>query len=552
MAPRILQRAMDRDRTSTTPLQFHRSMREHEITAITSMPAGRIVPMAAVPILREDQVRRGNLTLSFEMHETAQMLLNGVHVLAQAWFVPFLAFERFKGMDDLNRSYMGEPREEGEEPIPFFETEPRGTVDSNLVLKYLGLHAKETDQVNTAYNEGYNIIVNHRRTQRSIHLPHRTRLDKTLAEAFWRHDRFKHIVGDFDQAKMEGEVALRIAEAKMPIKGFGKVDGNFATGQINVRQTGDTGADQYQSSAMIDPRSVQGQFAVEEDPNNPGYPGLFAHLEADSVKVLLSDIETAKTTAWFAQLREQFIGHDDDYIIDLLMQGIQVPEQLWQQPLNIASRHTMFGFSKRYATDGSSLTKSVVNGATAIDLSFTLPRVTTGGVILVTAEFLPDQIFERTQDPLLFCSSVDQLPQLDRDFPDPEKVQEVKNGRIDTDHSTPDGLFGYEPLNAHWMVSSRRAGGRYIRPSVNDPTDEDRMQIWSCEVEDPEFNEDWHLAGTIHTEVFEDTQEDPVEVVASGSIVIEGNTVFGPALSEADGNYEKVQEKVPSDRIEKD
>lgn len=551
--PQILRRDMDRNRTSTTPINIHRSTRNHEVTAITSMPAGRIVPLSVIPILREDEVHRGQMTLSFEMHETAQMLLNGVHVLAQAWFVPFLAFERFKGMDDLNRSYMSEPREPGEDPISFFETEARGTVDSNEVLKYLGLHAKETDQINTAYNEAYNLIVNQRLTQRSLDLTKRERLDKTLAPAFWRHDRFRHIVGDYDQARMEGEVALRVAEARMPVTGIGAGDGTYTGGSnVNVREAGGDGTEQYSSAKAFWDGAGQNNIYLEQDPNNPGYPNIFANLPSDSIKVLLSDIETAKTAAWFAGLREQFAGHSDDYIIDLLMQGIQVPEQLWQQPLNLASRHTMFGFSKRYATDGSNLTQSVVNGATAIDLSFTLPRITTGGVIMITAEFVPDQIFERTRDPLLFASSVDDLPALDRDFPDPEKVREITNGEIDTDHSDPDGLFGYGPENSQWFVTSRRAGGRYFRPSVNDPTDEDRMQIWSVEHTDPSFNEDHHLATNIHTEVFEDTEEDPVEVVASGLVVIGGNTMFGPALSEANNNYEKVEEKIDMDRIDKD
>lgn len=548
----IESRSLATQRQSVTPVRVPRSLRGHEVSMLTSLPAGRMVPVAGIPLLREDSVRRGNVRLSFEMHETAEILMNAVQCNVYAYLVPYLAFDRFNGMDELNRAYMGEPLREGEDPIPFFETEARGAVGTNPVLEYLGLHAKPDDQINTAYNQAYNLIWNKRATDRSQSIAKRTMTDKTLAPAFWQHDRYKHIVPDFDQALIDGEVALNIANAKMPVRGIGKENQTFGSGTQAVYETGHAGATTYLNSMETGSGASPNKFFIEEDPDNPGFPGIFAELQENGITVSLSNIEAAKKTVAFAKLREQYDGHDDDYIIDLLMQGIRIPEQMYKQPILLAAKSTIFGMSKRYASDGANLTESVVNGATFVDLAIRTPRVNTGGVIMVVAECVPDQLFERQQDPLLYTTTVNELPKADRDELDPEKVQTVYNRYVDVDHDTPDGVFGYEPLNAQWDVKARRVGGRFLRPEVDGTFDEDRLRIWSSEVANPTLSEEFYLSTTVHTKPFADQTQDPFEAVAAGQFVIEGNTVFGGALIEATDNYARVLEDVPADTINKD
>lgn len=533
------------NRQATTPINVPRRMRGHVISALTSMPAGRMVPVAAAPLLREDQVRTGRVRLNFEMHETAEILMNAVHCSVKAYLVPFLAFDRFQGMDDLNRSYKGEPPRPGEPVVPFFETEARGAVGSNPVLEYLGFHAAAAQNINTAYNEAYNAIWNYRANNRSLNITERARTDKTLAPAFWRHDQYKHIVPDFDQALIDGEVALNVADAKMPVTGIGASDATWTAGPAQVWETGGAPTASYAGY-----KSGTG-ITIEEDPDNAGWPGIFAELQANGITVSLSNIEAAKKTAAFAKLREQYNAIDDEWIIDMLMSGLTVPEQAYRQPILLASQSTIFGMSKRYATDAAALTESVVNGATYVDLNIRVPRVSTGGVVMIVAECLPDQLFERQQDPLLFASSVDDLPDFLRDELDPEKVDVVPNGFVDTHHTTPDATFGYGPLNFQWDVKARRVGGRFYRPEVDGTFDEQRQRIWSSEVANPTLSEQFYISTDIHTKPFADQLQDPFEVTAAGGLVIEGNTVFGPALIEASDNYEKVLAEVPTETIDK-
>ena len=553
-------------RTETRPIAVPRTMRRNSARGITSLPAGMMVPIAAFPLLREDAVRSGRLRFSYESMETAEVLMNAINVDMKAYLVPNLALERFNGsMDQLNLSYEGKPPLEGEALVPYIETAPFGAHGSNLVYKYLGLHGRPDQLVNTAYLEAYNAIWNFRAKNRSPDLyeaKKRNRLQTDLAPAFWSHDMFSHIVPDFDQAAIDGAVKLDLVSARIPVSGIGlRATGPNPGGPVTVKNWWDAptnatdglrrihapGGDVVSpgASARWSP-----DLAAKEDPDNPGFPEIFAELADAGVSISLSNLELAKKTQAFARLRQKYNAHDD-WIINLLMDGITIPDQALKQPMLLAEKRTIFGMSKRYASDGENLTESVVNGATFLDMAIQCPRIGTGGVIMIVAEITPDQLFERQMDPYLHTTDVEALPQYLRDTLDPEKVEIVQNQRIDVDHDDPTSTFGYEPLNARWNINCPRIGGRFYRPEVDAGFDEDRQRIWAVETKNPRLATDFYICTNMHTKPFVVTNQDPFEVVTQGDVYIEGNTVFGGHLIEATDDYEKVLALAPTERVEK-
>lgn len=539
-------------RMNTAPLATPRTMRRQAARGITSLPAGKMVPIAAFPLLREDAVRSGRLRFSFESMETAEILMNAINVRVMAYLVPNLALERFNGsMDQLNLSYEGKPPLEGEAVVPYIETAAFGAHGSNKVYEYLGLHGRPAQLVNTAYLEAYNAVWNFRAKNRSPDLSARTRLQTDLAPAFWSHDMFRHIVPDFDQAAIDGEVPLNVANAKMPVSGIGRPAGfqvNSSFNDVAVRETGGAIATYPFAQRTAD---GQDQFIRYTSGAVGALPEIYAELQDNGITVSLSNIELARKTQAFARLRQQYNAHDD-WIINLLMDGISIPEQAFKQPMLLADKTTVFGMAKRYASDSGNLTESVVNGATYLDMSIQVPRIGVGGTIMIVAEITPDQLFERQEDPYLHTTNHEHLPQYLRDTLDPEKVDIVKCGRIDIDHDTPNATFGYEPLNARWNINIPRIGGKFYRPEVDAGFDEDRQRIWAVETQNPTLSTDFYLCTNIHTKPFVVTNQDPFEVVTQGEIFIEGNTVFGGHLVEATDDYEKVLAVAPQDRIEKE
>lgn len=547
----------------TNPIVVQKTIRHDNLRVQTSSHAGKTVPLAFVPVHREDRVSRGNMRVRIGMGETAEMLLNAIHVSVYAHFIPFLAFERFKGMDDFNRSYQGIPETVGGSPIPFFTTinfDPAAEI-----WKTLGKHAKSGTAVNAAVIEAYNTLVNFRRGARSQKLPKRTLLDTTLAPAFWHHSSLAHIVSDFDQAMIDGEVNLQFATAHIPLSAAAAnvVRINAATGgkavvsasgALNVSAAGQpsfngSGDLIVKGGTSNLPTSLTGAY----DPNGTlqaVLTGITAELSAQGVKLSLSNIELAKKTAMFAQLRANYAELGEDHLIDLLMEGIRVPDEALKQPILLDRKTTIMGYSRRYATDAGNLAESVTNGETFVDLSIRTPPMNTGGIILITCEVVPEQLFERRADCFLETTDPNKLPAFVRDFLDPEKVSIVKNGYVDVNHSTPDATFGYAPLNHEWNRDLVSVGGKYYRPSSDATFVEDRQKIWSVEQLNPTLTADFYLATNLHQKVFADQVAHAFEYTARGDFEIIGNTQFGKGLQEkANNDFAEVAAQVDQSRI---
>jgi len=521
---------MNQNNLLTQPLTPKRSTRIDQKTVITSGNAGKIIPVACIPLLREDGVKRSRMQIAVEMMETAETLFNGVNMTVNAHLVPKLAFDRFNGMDDLNRSYQGVPREDGETPIPFIETHTFSQAD-NEFYKTLGMHAQGSATVNRDYIEAYNTVVNFRRKERSSSLSMRTMTDTSLAQAFWNHTTMAHIVPDFDQAIIDGEVALNVVNSEMPIHSYTYAPYtnnafSIPLGEANVLPTGTNGDWNWGSS-------------------------IYAEMQQNGITVSLSNIELAKKTQAFAKARSMFQGHDDDYIIDTLMSGIRIPDQAMKQPILLAQQRTQFGYQQRFASDAANLDESVTVGGALVDITMRTPAINTGGVIVITAEITPEQLFERQKDHYLHNTSVSNYPEFTRDELDPEKVSIVTNDHIDVDHTTPNAVFGYAPLNHEYMRSAPNIGGKYYRPDVDAAFDEDRQKIWANETVDPELTEDFYLCNNVHHKVFADSTSDAFEITARGTFEITGNTVFGGALKEATDDYDEVMSQVDQTRLTK-
>ena len=211
-----------RDRQSTTALSVPRSARPHDNSLLLKLYPGKAVPIAAAGLHREDAVAAGRLSVTVEMSETAEVLINPVQVRVSAYLVPWLAFDRFNGRDDFEAAYSKVPLEEGGDVKPFVETMARGVEGDYPVLDALGLHAKSDQQVSTMYLEAYNKIINYRNTNLSLELPERDRLQTDLAPAIRDRGRHRNIVPTFEEAAMGKPSLISISRVAVacPLKGL--------------------------------------------------------------------------------------------------------------------------------------------------------------------------------------------------------------------------------------------------------------------------------------------------------------------------------------------
>lgn len=544
-------RTISMDRQSLDPIDIPQTIRRQSMGVMTSMPAGRLVPLRYAPIFREDSVVDGKIRVTINMHETAELLENVVLARIEAWLVPWLAMERFTDIVRFNQSYNGDT---GPDIPDFFETMPRGAIPANPsdygIIERMGLHEKAASNVNTMPLEAYNIICNYRYENRSERITQRTRLDTSLAPALWNRHRYDHIRESFDQAMYAGEVPLQLAGGVLPVKGLGFVGTTAANTGAGTNPTvteSGGGTTNYANYTLPGDSAASNFVALLRDAS--GAPDLTVDLAAQGLNITLANIDQARNVARWAKSREKYSGHSEEYLINLLMQGITVPDQEYQNPHLLDAVTMSLTMGKRNATDAANLTESVAEGATGAILDLRTPRISTGGILMVVAEVVPDQLYERQQDPFFSMTSVDQLPNAMQDLLDEEPVDVVQNNYFDTDHANTD-TGGYEPMNAKFNDQSIRVGGRFYRPAVDGTYDEDREPIWAVEQANPTLNEDFYLATNITTKPFVDQNKDPFDVRVEGQLMVKGLTQFGPALIEAQDNYAKVLEQAPTETVE--
>jgi len=541
---------------TTTPIAQRRSIRGLKKRVLTSFDAGKIIPLSYEWLHREDAVQSGRVRINVQSEMFADgMPMNGIAVNVYAHAVSQACYERFGGsIDEVNKSYAKENGAAGS-VVPFFESNKLWDPGNEVVrLLYsdnfdtvnhynsgvdtfyqtMGIHTAATSN-NTTIVEAYNAIVNHRRKARSKSLPLRNAFDHRLAEAFWLNTGYNDIVADFDAKLLDGEVSLQGLTFQAPIKAPNALYGTATSSEGGTA----TGHAPHQDAVLID----EGDMYLFED--------IYAELSTGgNATMSLADLDQARKTVAYAKLRSKYDWIDDQYVIDLLMQGITIPSLLQTQPILIGKKTTMLNFNERFATDGANLDTKVANGSATIDMNISTPRMPYGAVIMYTMEVVPEQLWERSKDPFLYTTDTDTLPNSLRDTLDPQKVQTVKADTLDVNHNTPNSTFGYQPLNNQWKMDCVRVGGKFYRPA-NDAFTEDRQKLWGCETLNPTLSESHYLVKDLHKKIFADQVADSFTATVMSDLKVSGNTVFGTSLLEADASsdYDTITSQVDSSRI---
>lgn len=533
-------------RQNTVPMQYDQTMRPMSGQIVTSGRAGVVTPLSMIALHRGESAA-GDLTFDFMLAEMPKPILNAVQVRVQAWFVPRTALPHFSGVDEYLFSYHGHSiRALGaadRTPPDLFLTEtgatPLATLNSSALITSLGYHIAANTPVNLDYIDSFNLVYNFRSQAMSKNLPYRPYYSEdaaasvTLPPAFWPSAVLQGVVPDYESALVKGALDLDVSAGQVP------VTTDVAAGTaVAVKST--VTSDNRDLNANTIQLTVGGAAAL------PDANVLYTDLIGQTITTSLADIDKARTTKTFAKYRSSYAGADpsgfrvDDVIIGELMQGFQVPKELYARPWLLDSKVATFGLSERHATDAANLDDSVTTGDAYTRLSINVPRQEHGGVIVVTAEVFPERMSERGSDEYMHVTSRSDLPEPLRDLQRTEPVDPVLNRRLDAAHASPGGQYGHEPMNNKWRSPDfLRMGGKYRQTTPGTPITTSRFAIWHPDVVDPSFNSDHYLCPSPfpHT-VFSFSSEDCWDVSARQNIALIGRTVqYGEDLAEDNGEF---------------
>jgi len=224
------------------------------------------------------------------------------------------------------------------------------------------------------------------------------------------------------------------------------------------------------------------------------------------------------------------------------MQGIALEPDDFKRPWLLDSDRVSIGFAERFATDGPNLDASVTLGRASATLSLNVPQQDVSGMIIFTVEVLPERIDERMSDEFILTTTVDGLPNALRDVQRTEPVDLVLNRRIDAKHTTPSGLYGYEPMNDKWNRDFTRLGGAFFQGTPGGGFTQNRAAIWQTEIVNPAYSSTHFLAPLpFPHDVFADQLAPAFEVVVRHAVTIIGLTQIGDVLAENNDDYEAVE-----------
>lgn len=558
MAKSVESEGKNMARQNAQPVTFNRTIRTDRAVAMTSARAGKVVPVAYVPLLAGDAAS-GRVGIDIELQEMPRPLLNGVVANIQAWVVPKAAHPQFMGYDEYMHARTGELIKTlgaaDRTPPDFFDVATGADVATfagSDFAKALGLHVPASADINTDLIDAFNLVYNFRLAAHSSKLTRREYASENMANAtalpraFWPKSTMTKIVPDYEAALIKGNLSLDVSAGQLAVQGIGMGNapptataggGSIALWSDNTDGTtgpakGYTRADQY----------------IYFETDSAGVPLVVAEMAGSTIGTTLADIDKARTTQAFAKLRETYAGNDatgfanDDTLVAMLMSGLRVPDDVFKRPILLNQKQVGFGFTERYATDAANLDDSVTQGRVSAMLSLNVPEMLTEAQIVITVEVVPEFVQEAQSDEWLLATSVSDLPDALRDVQRTEPVDVVLNRRRDARHTTPSGAYGYEPMNEKWNRDYQRLGGAFYQANPAVPVTDQRSAVWMPGIIDPAFTADhWLVPDAFPHDVFSDTLADAFECVVRHDVKISGLTQIGDVLSEDNNNYAEVQ-----------
>lgn len=558
-------------RQRMTPADHQQTVRYDRVNGMSSGRAGVVQPVDYIPLFAGDSAS-GRFGIDIELQEMPRPLLNGVMANVQAWLVTKVSHPKFQGYDDYMYSKEGADittlGQADRTPPEFFTTIDGAdytTAAASDFMKKMGIHLPAGEKLNTDLIDAFWQIYNFRLAAHSSKLTREEYASENLANstalprAFWPMAALTNVVPDYEQALVVGALDLDVSSGSLPITGDALVNGfyvaNSSVSTGNAQKVGSDGVtreggnvNDYFRAAMLRAVSGGGTGSNLEEPMEVDVSALEATIAGQNITVSLADIDKARTTQAFAKLRAAYAGNDhsgfenDDVILAQLMRGVPVPQDEFNRPILLDSQLARFGFIERHATDAANLDDSLSQGRASATLSLNVPTLPTEAIIVITVEVMPELIQEAQYDDFLHMENASDLPDALRDIQRTEPVDIVANKRRDARHTSPDDLYGYEPMNYKWNRSFTRLGGDFYQADPSNPFTEQRSGIWQANIVDPSFTGDhWLVPEDLDHSVFSDETADAFELVFRHDVSITGITQMGDMLSEDNSNFVAIE-----------
>ena len=264
---------------------------------------GQLIPAGLTEVMPGDSFQH-SMSMLIRLSPLAAPVMHPVTARVHHFFVPHRLIWEKAGGTGTFEDYITSGRDGTDTQL--VPTMPLSGTKKGL-LDYYGLptHADAVGtNVSTLPLVGFNEIFNEYYADQDL-VTLRVPLDETVPRVAWEKD---YLTAARPAPQKGPDITLPIA-GQAPIVGLGKTNQTYGSTNTTVYESGGSGTTTYASSS--NPSAETWHF--EQDPNNPGFPGVFADLtQAEAVKV--NEFRKAFALQRYAEARSRYGSRYTEYL----------------------------------------------------------------------------------------------------------------------------------------------------------------------------------------------------------------------------------------------
>lgn len=302
---------------------------------------GYIVPLTWFEALPGDTIQQSTSCL-VRVSPLLAPVMHPVRIRINHWFVPYRLI-----WEDFEDFITGGP-DGTSVPVPPYRAGADWSAHESKLLDYLGIPPVNMTGTNVsvlparAYNLIYNEYFRDQDLSTERGLLKTSGSDATTdfincASCAWEKDYFTTC----RTQESKGDAITIPLSGDMPIRGIGKANQNYPLSSSAPYETGATGTRAYTASAKIDGASADDIFYVEQDPNNTGFPAIYA--DTDGFGIDMNDFRLSMGLQKYQEARQKYGSRYVEYLRYL---GVRSSDARLQRPEYLGGGRQTIQFSE--------------------------------------------------------------------------------------------------------------------------------------------------------------------------------------------------------------
>jgi hypothetical protein len=519
----------------TCNMQSNNQTRRESRGVAQRFRAGKMQPVGAVQLLGGEGAMLQQ-SLFLELDPIPGRLLTEISAQMQIVFVPFQAIHKYR-FGDLAGTSPGSDPHAGITEVIRQKIAAGSAIDlleaEGAISKACGIVPRSisgSKKVTRTLRDAYNVAADFLRKTVYVDAVAPAANNVAVLPAVLGTTALQRLSGVLNpDDHINGSVQLQLEDAELPVKGIGLNSAMMGTaGTVSIKETGATAAASVTGwGDDTATTSAAGQFVIEQDASNTGFPdirAIFSGAEAGGVS--LTDFYNAEkqdklTRAMRGMIEADPIGGEQKLIhwaFGMSMETSHYPVVVYDKTIQLTQ-------TSRTATDSEGVEANTVYqyGTGAISCNVMVPRSELGGWLITIVQVRPEEVLLSQPHPTAteLWGPVKKISEEFELDPVPVTVRDLYADCATADETTVSFYTGHNALKryyANWGWSRAQDMTKV----------EDQLAMWQYQIPTSVSPESVIYPATLDHSIFADTTADVVKCNWSGQALISTPMFFGP------------------------